>query len=258
VKKGMKLRVKSPRGKFYLDPSSERLVALISAGAGLTPMVSMLNAIIETGSSRPTWFIHGARSSHEHAFGDHVRLAAQEHEHVQFLINYSQPQPEDVQGKDYDGTDFINADLLKQVLPDLDFDFFFCGPPPFMKSLFNDLSDLGVPESRLRYEFFGAASSLKEGGESEATTETTTEIDVTFARSGINAKWNPSSNTLLEMVEGLGLSPDYSCRSGICQTCICNLKSGDVEYVVEPLDEPEQGSVLTCCSKPKSDVVIDI
>ena len=133
--------------KFYLEPSSERPVALISAGVGLTPMVSTLNAIIETGSSRPTWFILGARSSHEHAFGDHVHLAAQEHEHVQVLINYSQPQPEDVQGKDYDGTDFINADLLKQVLPDLDFDFFFCGPPPFMKSLFNDLSDLGVPET---------------------------------------------------------------------------------------------------------------
>ena len=143
VEVGTKLRVKSPRGKFYLDPKSERPVALISAGVGLTPMVSMLNAIVGAGSSRPTWFIHGARSGREHAFGDHVRRVAKENDHVRVLINYSQPQTEDIQGKDYDGTDFINTELLKQVLPDLNFDFFFCGPPPFMKSLFNELSDLG-------------------------------------------------------------------------------------------------------------------
>jgi len=54
------------------------------------------------------------------------------------------------------------------------------------------------------------------------------------------------------------LSPDYSCRSGICHTCLCQLEEGEVEYVIEPLEPPEEGSVLICCSKPKTPLVIAV
>jgi len=54
------------------------------------------------------------------------------------------------------------------------------------------------------------------------------------------------------------LSPDYSCRSGICHTCMCKIEEGEVEYVLEPLDSPDPGSVLICCSKPKTNVVLDV
>ncbi len=67
----------------------------------------------------------------------------------------------------------------------------------------------------------------------------------------------PTFASILDMAEGLGLSPDYSCRSGICHTCMCALKDGVVEYVEEPLDPPDRGSVLICCSKPKTDLVVD-
>ncbi len=77
------------------------------------------------------------------------------------------------------------------------------------------------------------------------------------SRSGLTAKWNPSFASILDMAEGLGLSPDYSCRSGICHTCVCALEDGEVEYVEEPLDPPDPGSVLICCSKPKTDLVVD-
>lgn len=87
--------------------------------------------------------------------------------------------------------------------------------------------------------------------------ECATEIEVTFKRSGVTGNWNPSFGTLLDMAEELGLSPAYSCRSGICQTCICAIDSGEVEYVEEPLDPPDEDAVLICCSKPKTDVVID-
>ncbi len=62
-----KLRVGAPRGKFHLDPEGERAVVLLSGGVGLTPMISMLNAIAGSGARRPVWFIHGTRSGREHA-----------------------------------------------------------------------------------------------------------------------------------------------------------------------------------------------
>jgi ferredoxin-NADP reductase/MOSC domain-containing protein YiiM len=260
VEAGTRLRARSPRGKFYLDPKGERPVALISAGVGLTPMISMLNAIVEAGSGRPVWFIHGARNGREHAMGTHVRAVAEGNDNVRAHISYSRPLPGDVEGRDHDGRGRVDGDLLKRLLPDNDLDFYLCGPTPFMKALYKGLLGWGVPEDRIHYEFFGPGSALTEGDGAEAAAECvecSAEIEVTFSRSGLTAKWNPSFASILDMAEGLGLSPDYSCRSGICHTCMCALKDGEVEYVEEPLDPPDPGSVLICCSKPKTDLVVD-
>ncbi len=260
VEAGTRLRARSPRGKFYLDPKGERPVALISAGVGLTPMISMLNAIVEAGSGRPVWFIHGARNGREHAMGAHVRAVAGENDNVRAHISYSRPLPDDVEGRDHDGRGRVDGDLLKRLLPDNDLDFYLCGPTPFMKALYNGLLGWGVPEDRIHYEFFGPGSALTEGDGAEAAAdcvECSAEIEVTFSRSGLTARWNPSFASILDMAEGLGLSPDYSCRSGICHTCMCALEDGEVEYVEEPLDPPDPGSVLICCSTPKTDLVVD-
>ena len=260
VEAGTRLRARSPRGKFYLDPKGERPVALISAGVGLTPMISMLNAIVAAGSGRPVWFIHGARNGREHAMGAHVRAVAGENDNVRAHIVYSRPLPDDVEGRDHDARGRVDGDLLKRLLPGNDLDFYLCGPTQFMKSLYNGLLGWGVPEDRIHYEFFGPGSALTEGDGAEAAAdcvECSAEIEVTFSRSGLTAKWNPSFASILDMAEGLGLAPDYSCRSGICHTCACALEDGEVEYVEEPLDPPDPGSVLICCAKPKTDLVVN-
>ena len=119
-------------------------------------------------------------------------------------------------------------------------------------------------EIRINYEFFGPASVLKERvkvSTSKRIAETSQccgEIDVTFSKSGVKAKWNPSFESILDLAEANGLSPAYSCRSGICHTCLCRLKEGEVEYVLEPLDPPEPGYVLICCSKPQTNLVVDV
>ncbi|MBD3857405.1 MAG: 2Fe-2S iron-sulfur cluster binding domain-containing protein [Acidobacteria bacterium] len=64
--------------------------------------------------------------------------------------------------------------------------------------------------------------------------------------------------SILDLAEANGLTPDYSCRSGVCQTCMSDLQEGEVEYVLEPLDPPDPGSVLICCSKPKTNVIVDV
>ena len=262
VEPGAKLRVKAPRGKFFLDPEGETPVVLLSAGVGFTPLISMLNAIVEAGAGRPTWFVHGARNGREHAMGVHVRRVADEYENVQAHIRYSRPDPEDVAGRDYDSPGHVDVEILRRLLPGNDFDFYLCGPTPFMKSLYNGLLDWGVPEARIHYEFFGPASVLKAGGERTAAPagacpECAGDVEVTFERSGVRANWNPSFGSILELAEAMGLSPAYSCRSGICHTCMCALEDGEVEYVEDPLIPPDPGSVLICCSKPRTNVVVD-
>ncbi len=263
VEPGTKLRVKAPRGKFHLDPKGEAPVVLLSAGVGLTPLISMLNAIVEAGAGRPTWFVHGARNGREHAMGAHVRRVADTNDNVRVHIRYSRPEPEDVEGRDYDSPGHVDTELLRRLLPGNDLDFYLCGPTPFMKSLYNGLLDWGVPEARIHYEFFGPASVLKAAGERTAAPagaclECAGDIEVTFERSGVRANWNPSFASILELAEAMGLSPAYSCRSGICHTCMCALADGEVEYVEDPLNPPDAGSVLICCSKPRTNVVLDV
>ena len=262
---GAKIRVGAPRGKFHLDPEGDRPVVLLSAGVGLTPMISMMNAIVQSGSRRPVWFIHGARDGREHAMGAQVRRMAAANETVHAHIRYSQPAADDIEGRDYDGRGRVDVALLKQVLPFDDYEFYLCGPTPFMRSLYCSLLSLDVSEKRIHYEFFGPASVLKDDAKPtgpakapSAEAELAGGIQVTFARSGVTAGWDPACESILDLAERQGLSPDYSCRSGICHTCLCALVEGEVEYLEDPLDQPDPGCVLICCSRPRTSVVIEV
>ena len=183
--------------------------------------------------------------------GVHVRRLAKENENVHVHIRYSQPDPDDVEGRGYYSRGRVDMALLKEVLPFDDYDFFICGPTPFMRSLYCGLLSLGMSESRIHYEFFGPGSMLTEeskpAGPVEVPTaeaELTGGTQVTFARSGLTASWDPACESILDLAERQGLNLPYSCRSGICHTCICELTEGEVEYLDEPLDEPDPGYVL--------------
>ena len=79
---------------------------------------------------------------------------------------------------------------------------------------------------------------------------------VTFKLSKLTVPWDDKCASLLELAEAHGLKPDFSCRSGICSTCISELLSGEISYFTEPLDPPEEGLALICCSRPCGDVTL--
>jgi ferredoxin-NADP reductase/MOSC domain-containing protein YiiM len=163
VEPGTRLQVAASRGDFFLNPQEETPVVLISGGVGLTPMISMLNAIVDSGKNRLAWFIHGTRNGIHHAMCRHVRTIAVENHNINVHIRYSQPRPEDVKGREYDSTGHVDVNLLKELLPNREMDFYLCGPPTFMNSMLKGLWDWGVPENRIRFELFGPAALLQEG-----------------------------------------------------------------------------------------------
>ena len=279
VEAGSELQVRAPSGDFFLHEDGaggeSGPVALLSGGVGLTPMVSMLNHIVSNGAKRPVWFIHGVRNGDEHAFGAHVRGLAETHANVHAHIAYLEPGPGDAEGRDYDSAGFISLELLESLLPGKDGDFYLCGPPPFMKALFNGLLDWGVAESRIYYEFFGPATVLKEGTGDKADRKSAPTAPavpgapgveaaaigpvVTFKRSGVTVNWDPEIETILELAEANGVTPDFSCRSGACHTCMCTLIEGEIEYVNDDAVLPdEEGQILICSSKPKTDITVDV
>ena len=126
-----------------------------------------------------------------------------------------------------------------------------------MDSLREGLNELNVPEEQVYFESFGGG---KTKGKAEATTKGAVEsAEVTFAESNKTVTWTPADGTLLEFAEANGLSPDYSCRQGVCHTCTCAVSEGEVEYTDAPASEPDEGNVLICVSRPKTNkIVLDL
>jgi ferredoxin-NADP reductase len=128
---GLRIEAMMPRGKFTLAPQSERPV--VSGGVGITPMIAMVNQIVEegrrrTGIFRPVWFIHGTYNGRVHAFGNHIRELAREFPAMKAHIRYSQPGDADRLGTTHDGQGHVTIDALKELLPLNDYDFYLCGP----------------------------------------------------------------------------------------------------------------------------------
>jgi ferredoxin len=81
---------------------------------------------------------------------------------------------------------------------------------------------------------------------------------VTFARSGIATAFPAGTRSVLDLADACDVPTRWSCRTGVCHTCITPLLSGTIAYAPEPLDPPTDGQALICCARPTSDVVLDM
>ncbi|HEX6879284.1 MAG TPA: 2Fe-2S iron-sulfur cluster-binding protein, partial [Terriglobales bacterium] len=81
---------------------------------------------------------------------------------------------------------------------------------------------------------------------------------VSFARSGITTEWDPKYQSLLELAEACDIPVRWSCRTGVCHTCITGLIGGSITYNPEPLERPSPGNALVCCSQPEDSVTLDL
>lgn len=149
-----------PAGDFFLADSPERPVVLLSGGVGLTPMVSMAEAIAREHPHLDAFYVHGTICSETHAMDTHVRALSDANPRIRVTTFYSDPLANDRLGETHDGVGFISVDWLKAHTPLLEADIFLCGPKPFLRAFVSGLALAGVPASRIHYEFFGPADEL--------------------------------------------------------------------------------------------------
>ncbi|WP_420583580.1 pyridoxamine 5'-phosphate oxidase family protein [Ruegeria sp.] len=261
------VEVKPPKGQFFLDPTQTRPAVLFAGGVGITPMISMVRHVLSeqgrSGYTRPLTVFHAAQTVGQRAFHDDLRQA----EHVtdgavQYVSVISQPEENLRAGQDYDAGGHITVDLIRKVLPLDDYDFYLCGPPPFMQAVYDMLGELGVQDSRIFAESFGPAALRRraEGGSTKAQPEAEAAT-VSFGRGGKQVEWFKGGPTLLEAAEAQGLSPPFSCRSGSCGSCRTRKIAGQITYRTPPGAEHSEDEVLICCAVPaegSDKVVLDL
>lgn len=264
VRTGDVLDVSEPRGSFTLRPGDGPVV-LLSAGIGATPVLAMLHALSASATLREVWWLYSARDGKSHSFGAEVRQLLTMLARGRSQIWYSRPAADDREGREYNATGRLEIKVLDQLGVPREGDFYICGPSSFLSDLSTGLAAWGVPPDRIHSEIFAGGPSLKPGmtatpvraPHQPAGTPGTGPL-VSFARSGIAARWRLDDKSLLELAEACDVPVRWSCRTGVCHNCESGLISGSVTYQPDPLDPPADGNLLICCSRPQSDVVIDI
>ncbi|MCQ8187545.1 2Fe-2S iron-sulfur cluster-binding protein [Streptomyces rugosispiralis] len=140
-----------------------------------------------------------------------------------------------------------------------------CGPTAFMDDIGGFLRDHGLPPERFHTEQFSALPAINPGVTPTAVARPHQPPGppgsgplITFSRSGITTPWSPAHASLLDLAEACDIPTRWSCRTGVCHTCITHLVSGDITYTTPPLELPEAGTILVCCSAPTAEVVLDL
>jgi ferredoxin-NADP reductase len=260
VEPGDVIEVGAPRGMFTLDAADgHEPVVLLSAGVGATPVLAMLESMGAAGSAREVWWIHGARNRAEHAFADEARRHLAALPGARSHIRYSRPAASDVAGRDYDAEGRVTPEVLQELGLPRTAGYYLCGPPAWMRDLSAALLTTGVAPERIHTEIFG--SEPLEGAERAPHPPPGprgTGPEVAFTTSGLTVRWDPAFGSLLELAEACDVPVAWSCRTGVCHTCESGLVDGEVAYLPDPLEPPEDGRALICCSHPTSDVALEL
>ena len=263
AREGDVLDVSAPRGSFNLRPSQSPVV-LLSAGVGATPVMSMLHALAAEKSEREIWWIYGARNRGDHPFAEESSSLLKQLSRGRGFIVYSRPAASDKVGADFDAAGHIDAALLEKIGVSQGSDFYLCGPTSFLQSMRDGLRNWGVLADNVHTEIFGSLDAITPGMAQVVHTPhpppgpAGSGPPVSFARSGITAAWDGKFASLLELAEACDVPVRWSCRIGVCHTCMTGLVDGSVIYNPEPLEKPAPGNVLVCCSQPSAGVTLDL
>jgi len=245
----------APRGSFKLDTESNDPIVLLSAGIGVTPLLSMLHGLAN--SQRQVYWIHGARDGDHLGFQSEFRALLSSLPNSKRLIAFSQPSERDVLGRDYDLSGRLDAHALRSLNLPKSADYYLCGPTQFLRMFQDWLSGSGISPGRIHVEFFGVSVPAK-----SATTHRQTNGEAVYTialtRSNRILNWMNTSGNILELMEAEQIPVRWSCRVGICHTCELGLLDGNVAYEPKPLNPPAAGHILICCARPTSNLALDL
>lgn len=241
LRPGDVLRLAAASGEFVLPQPWPRKLLMLSAGSGITPLMSMLRSAAARGPIEDLVFVHHAHRADDVIFRRALAELAAQHTGLRVLLCLSERSS---------GPGRFDEAQLRRLVPDLaERETFLCGPPGLMERVEGLWSQLGA-SGRLHLERFvphAAPARLPRGDRVRGVT-------VTLTRSGRSVTAT-DSGTLLEELERAGERPRFGCRMGICQTCRCRKRAGCVENLLTGAVSSEADEdIQPCISIARSDL----
>ncbi|WP_420550559.1 FAD-binding oxidoreductase [Litorivicinus lipolyticus] len=266
MKSGDELVVHGPVGRFnVIDYPSEK-VMLLSGGVGVTPLMSMARWLFDTNADVDIVFAHSCRTPRDVIYKRELQHMDSRIENFHLHLISEQVG---VGQSWYGYRGFLDATRLELMADDfMEREIFCCGPNAYMAAVRDILVAAGFDMSRYHEESFGETPAAVEEQaieQAELAVEDAEAVDtaemraVEFSSSGKSVRVAPEE-TIHAAASKLGIHIPKACGMGICGTCRVQVISGDA--VMEHNggitdDEIAEGYVLSCCSVPASDLVVD-
>jgi ferredoxin-NADP reductase len=259
IRSGDILEARPPSGNFWIDLHQDHPVVMLAGGIGVTPMMSMLEALDRAQSKREVYFFFALRHGGDHVFNAQLKAIDERLPNLRMRVFYEQPRAQDRECLDYHHIGRINLAVLREYLPSLNFEYYICGPPGMMKVLTEGLSAKGIASEAIRTESFGPSSAALRTLNSSGLDEllSPSGIMVTFARSEVKVPWTGALHSLLQLAEINGVDISSGCQYGDCGTCMVRLLEGQVSYRHATGARVDPGCCLPCSCSPETSVVLD-
>ena len=258
---GVRIKAIGPGGLFsHLNHTADKYL-FISAGSGITPMMSMTTYMFDLGDEPDIVFVNCARRPSEIIFRKRLENMGSRSPGIDLKWVVEQPDRYSP-WTGYQGQ--FNQLMLGLMAPDyLDREVFCCGPEPFMQAVREALQGLGYDMERYHQESFHAPLVIHESDQpdlDDVTPDQDSGAEVIFAASGVTAKV-AETDTILAAAKANGLNIASGCTFGVCGTCKVRKLSGEVHMVHNggiSEDDIAEGYILACCSHPMGQVEVDI
>ena len=279
---GSRIAVQAPLGSFTIAGQKATKYLFLSAGSGITPVMSMTRTLYDLGSDADILFIHSARTPADIVFRRELDAMAAVTPNIRVANICEGDHPFErwhgLRGR-------LSTAALQALAPDLlERVTFSCGPAAYMASVRNILAEIGYDmrnyhEESFSFEAMSAPSPRAVDTNGQALTDNTSPLgdrsptpsgaggqgasaavySVEFVRTGRTITCG-ADESVLDAAWTAGLTPPSSCTQGMCGTCKTTVLSGQVDMQhnggIRP-KEIAQDKILICCSKPLSDLRID-
>lgn len=256
---GTSVEASAPSGNFEYQPLRDaQKVICLAGGSGITPFVSMANAVADGDEDFEMTLLYGSRNYDNILFREELEALEQKCDKIK-VVHVLSDESKDIEGVE---NGFITAELIQKYAPENEpYSVFLCGPQQMYEFVDKELEKIGLPKKYIRHEMFGEFHdpSLQPdypAGVPEKVKITVTIQDKTYIIFG------SSSDSVMQTIEKNGLAVPARCRSGECGFCHSHLISGEV-YVPKHLEyrrlaDYKFGCIHPCCSFPLADLEINV
>ncbi|AHL33373.1 ferredoxin [Pseudomonas brassicacearum] len=259
LKPGDSLRASGPAGSFTPVGLPAKKLLYLSAGSGVTPLMSMTRAACDMAGNLDIVFVHSARTPADIIFHDELQRMQATMPGLR-VISICEGLGETAQWAQPIGR--LDVSLLSQQVPDFqEREVFTCGPQGYMAAIQSLLREAAFDFDRYHQESFDIAALNEEPLIEPVPSLARQDVfTVTLSRSGKTFSM-AGNQTVLAAARKAGAIVPSSCSQGVCGTCKTALLHGTVEMNHNGgirQREIDKGLRLLCCSKPTSDLVLDL
>ncbi|MES2645452.1 MAG: 1,2-phenylacetyl-CoA epoxidase subunit PaaE [Bacteroidota bacterium] len=264
LKPGHIIDVMPPMGKFFTtpDPANKKHYVAIAAGSGITPILSMIIAVLETEPASDFTLIYANKNRDSIIFKeslDDLKNRFMSRFSVHHIFSRERTEAAINEGR----IDSAKAALIFNHLVDLKKmdDCFICGPVEVIETVRNYLEQQGVDKKKIHYELFTAAGAGQQATAKKIIVgHDAPAASITIRLDGRDSQFKLAYEgaSILDAALQQGADLPYACKGGVCCTCKARLLEGavkmDLNYGLEP-DEVAAGYILTCQSHPITETV---